>query len=96
MFDTEKSDLCHLLSHEKLCPTLSDVVSFSCNSTTTQKDVEKLVKRITFRLTKEQQEELLKVMESLNEIGLDLDESKLVRYVLNKGLEKLRLEGLIK
>lgn len=53
-------------------------------------------KRITFRVTNEMQEELDLVLQYLSREGLDLDESKLVRFLINKGLEKLKLEGVLK
>ena len=55
-----------------------------------------MVKRITFRVSDEQQEQINSVLQALNAMGIELDESKLIRYLINKGLEKLKLEGVIK
>lgn len=55
-----------------------------------------MTERKTFRIDEEMQKEFDKVLVSFNKDGLDLDESKLIRFLINKGLEKLRLEGRIK
>lgn len=55
-----------------------------------------MTEKITFRLDSDLGQELLKIYQSLEETGLDLDQSKVIRYVLKKGIEKLKLEGKIK
>jgi predicted DNA binding CopG/RHH family protein len=53
-------------------------------------------RRITIRLNDELMEEVQKVVDYMNEESIDTDNSKLVRFILHKGLEKLKLEGKIK
>lgn len=52
--------------------------------------------RITVRLTDEMIEDVQKVVDYLTDEMLDTDNSKVMRFLINKGLEKLRLEGKIK
>jgi hypothetical protein len=52
--------------------------------------------RITIRLTDEMQRDVNLVAGYFEESGIDTDNSKLMRYLITKGLEKIRLEGKIK
>lgn len=52
--------------------------------------------RITVRLTDELIEDVQKVVDFLEEESIDTDNSKVMRFLINKGLEKLKLEGKIK
>lgn len=55
-----------------------------------------VVEKITFRITEDLKKDLDKVKEYLASEGMEFDGSKLVRYLMNKGIEKLQLEGKIK
>lgn len=55
-----------------------------------------MTEKITFRLDSELGQELVKIIVALQNNGLDFDQSKVIRYVLRKGIEKLKLEGMIK
>lgn len=52
--------------------------------------------RITVRLPEDMKEDVQKVVDYLTEENIDTDNSKVMRYLINKGLEKLRLENKIK
>jgi antitoxin component of RelBE/YafQ-DinJ toxin-antitoxin module len=52
--------------------------------------------KITFRINEELKKDLFAVNEVLREEGLDLDASKIIRYLINQGLDKLRYDGKLK
>lgn len=52
--------------------------------------------RITFRLNDEMRDVINQIHIVMGQDGLDLDDSKVIRFLINKGIEKLKLEGKLK
>lgn len=52
--------------------------------------------RITFRLNEEMRDVINQIHVEMGKDGLDLDDSKVIRFLINKGIEKLKLEGKLK
>jgi len=52
--------------------------------------------RITVRLPEDMHKDIQAVVDYLEDNSIDTDNSKVIRFLINKGLEKLKLEGKIK
>lgn len=61
-----------------------------------ERDERQVTNKFTFRLTDDMRAEIEKVYMTLSEDGLDMDDSKVIRYLIKKGIEKLKLEGKLK
>lgn len=55
-----------------------------------------MIEKITFRIDEVLREDLYAVYEYFQREGLELDNSKVIRYLLTKGIEKMKLEGKLK
>jgi antitoxin component of RelBE/YafQ-DinJ toxin-antitoxin module len=55
-----------------------------------------MTEKVTFRISEDLKGDLEKVYDSLTTDGLDLDMSKVIRYLIAQGLEKLRYDGKLK
>lgn len=52
--------------------------------------------KITFRLSEELSTQLEEVCEYMDNQGIEMEKSKVIRYLITKGIEKLYLEGKLK
>lgn len=75
---------------------MSDKIGHAIIWVESRKGEIEMTEKVTFRLPEEMTKEFEKVYEYMRQEGIELDNSKLIRFLITKGLEKLRLESKIK